>query len=89
MKIQMRQTLQQDFFNSPKSKKAQLLEFIRTVHYAPTSNIIKWGCEHFLNRAERTARELAKEGKIRRMSFEEKIVSRFANRKEDVWVYCG
>ena len=70
------------------SKKEQLLKYIKSIYYAPTSSIIKWGCENFSNRSERTARELAGEGKIRRMSDDEKIKSRFSNKKEDIWVFC-
>jgi len=74
-----------DLYTPPKSKKDQLLDYIREKHWCKTSDIIRWGSEHYDNRAGRNARQLASEGKIRRMSKEEKRF-RFGNTKEDVWV---
>jgi len=78
-----------DLFEPPKSKKDQLLDFIQARHYAPTHEVIRWGLDNLHIRADRDCRDLAQEGKIRRMTEEEKLTSRWARSKEDVWVYCG
>ena len=67
-----------------KSKKDFLLEYIREKKWVRTSDVIRWGSEHYDNRACRNARQLAKDGLIRRMSKEEKLF-RF-DTKEDLWV---
>ena len=79
-----------DLFVKPKSKKEQLLEFIKVRHWVKTSEVIDWSREigHKMNRADRTARDLADEGKIIRMSKDEKLL-RFGNIHEDVWVFNG
>ncbi len=78
----------QDLFAPPKSKKEQLLEFIKQKHYAKTHEVIAWGVRNFCNRADRNARQLAIEGKIKRISDEEKIF-RFQDTKEDIWEFIG
>ena len=75
----------QDLFASPKSKKDQLLDYIKSIHYARTSQIIAWGVRNYCNRADRNARQLATEGRIKRISDEEKVF-RF-NTKEDIWEF--
>lgn len=50
-----------------------------------TSDVIKWGIENHSNRAERNARELANEGKIFRMSKDNKEFM-FGKIREEVWV---
>ena len=75
----------QDLF-ATKSKKEQLLDYIKSIHYARTSEIIRWGSAHFDNRADRNARQLAVEGRIKRVSDEEKIF-RFQDTKEDIWEF--
>ena len=74
----------QDLFVT-KSKKEMLLDYIKSIHYARTSQIIAWGVRNFCNRADRNARQLATEGRIKRISDEEKIF-RF-NTKEDIWEF--
>jgi hypothetical protein len=74
----------EDFFAVKLSKKEELFNFIRDKLWCKTSDIIAWGSKNYYNRAERTARDLASEGKIRRMSEEHKTF-RFKNIKEDVW----
>jgi hypothetical protein len=49
-----------------------------------TSEVIRWGSDHFSNRADRNARQLANDGKIERLSDTEKQ-QLFGNIKEDVW----
>ena len=69
-----------------KSKKDLLLDYIKAKHYCRTSEVIKFGSDHFDNRADRNARLLAEEGRIKRVSDEEKVF-RFQNTKEDVWEF--
>ena len=73
-----------DLFTQEKTKKEQLLDFIRDKVWCRTSEIIAWGSQNFYNRAERTARDLATEGKIRRMPDHLKEL-RFPRTKEEVW----
>jgi len=79
-----------DLYIKPKSKKMQLLEWIKLHHWVKTSEVIQWGQEHYYNRAEKTARELAEgeDPKIKRMSKDE-ILLRFGNIGQGVWIYCG
>lgn len=73
-----------DLFSPEKTKKEQILDFIREKTWVRTSEIIAFGSRIYYNRAERTARDLATEGKIRRMPEELKKL-RFFNTREDVW----
>lgn len=75
---------QLEFLVKPQNKKTQLLEFIRQCRWVRTSEIIRWGSDHFYNRADRSARDLATEGKIRRMPESIKKF-RFGLTREDVW----
>lgn len=50
-----------------------------------THEVIEWGVDNYCNCADRHARSLAKEGKIRRMSDEEKF-TKYGKIREDVWV---
>lgn len=86
----MRMQMKQDLFNPTKTKKQELLEFIKARHWVKTSQVIQFGQEHYYNRAEKTAREFA-EGehpKIKRMPKDE-VMLRFGDIHEGVWVYCG
>lgn len=77
--------VQQDLFQkTSRDKKEQLLEFIQFRRRVKTSEVIRWGIDNYHNRADRDARDLAKEGKIRRMNPEvkERI---YGHIKEDVW----
>ena len=71
-----------DLFLSSKDK---LYEFIKRKQYVRTSEIIRFGVDNFSNRADRNARQLAKEGKIRRMN-PDKQKHLFGELKEKVWV---
>ena len=75
-----------DLFTSTRkiSKKQQLLEWIQENGTVTTHEVIAWGLAHYTNGAERYARKLAEEGKLRRISDLEKFVSR-GKIKEDVW----
>lgn len=73
---------------APKSKKEQVLEFIKAKHYARTSEIIKFGSSIFYNRADRSARDLATEGRIKRISEEEKNF-RFQASREDIYEFIA
>ncbi|MFA6142479.1 MAG: hypothetical protein WC738_04200 [Candidatus Omnitrophota bacterium] len=75
----------QDLFTKVRhDKKEQLFEFIKARRYVKTSDVIRWGLDNYHNRADRDARDLAGEGRIRRMNTEvkERI---FGHLKEDVW----
>ena len=68
-----------------KTKKQELLEWLRDRRWATTSDVIKWGSDHYSTRADRDARQLAEEGLIRRATDEEK--ERMNKRgKQDVWL---
>ena len=78
--------LQTDLF---KSKKELLYEYNRQKGYAKTSDIIyDWGRQNYTTRADRYARDLATEGKIRRMPKEKKI-RMFGNVREEIWEIVG
>ena len=72
-----------DLFDKTTSKNL-LYGWLKKRGHAKTSEIIQWGCRNFSNRADRNARQLAKEGLIRRMD-EDKKVMYFGNTKESVW----
>jgi len=78
----------QDLFLEPKSKKEQLFDYIKRQKWIKTSGVIKWGLENYHTRAERDARDLATEGRIKRMDDERKNFY-FSYTKEDVWEYVG
>ena len=71
-------------FTNTLTKKDQVLEFIRQKGYAKTHEVIEFGSSIYYNRALRSAQELCAEGKIRRLTHEDKIF-RFGQIKEDVW----
>jgi len=68
-----------------KSKKELLYDWIKKKHYVKTSDIIyDWGRRNFTTRADRYARDLASEGRIKRMNSSKKI-RLFGLIKEEVW----
>ena len=69
-----------------KSKKTQILDFIKLRHYVKTSDLIKFGLSLYTNRGDRYGRDLAEEGRIRRLSDSEKIM-RFGRIREDIWEF--
>lgn len=68
-----------------RSKKDMILDYIRERKWVRTSDVIKYASSIHSNRGDRDARKLAEEGKIKRMSEEEKLF-RFGGTKEDVWM---
>jgi hypothetical protein len=70
-----------------RTKKEQILDFIKDRRWARTSDIIEFGTSIYYNRAERTARDLATEGFIRRATEEEKTRMGMGKMKQDVWLY--
>lgn len=73
-----------DLFDK-RSVKEKLYDWMKSRQWTRTSDVIKWGSANFSNGAERAARLLASEGKIRRMTDEEKTrILGFS--KEDIWV---
>lgn len=77
-----------DLFCMKASKKDQLLEFIRLKGAVWTHEVIDWGIRNKTNTAERSARLLAEEGFIRRMTKEERNAKYWWKKesKEDVWI---
>ena len=73
-----------DLFTLHLTKKEQLYLFIKEKVYCKTSDVIRWGTENFSNRADRDARALAEEGKIRRLTEKEEVFRGFHG-KEGVW----
>jgi hypothetical protein len=67
-----------------KTKKDLLYEFINKNGRCRTSDVIRWGSENYYNRADRTARDLAEEGKIWRVRDE---IARIlcGDTKEEFW----
>ena len=66
------------------SKKSLLLSWIRSKGRARTHEVIEWGLQNFTTGADRYARKLAQEGKLRRMNDQEKSAV-YGRTKEDVW----
>ena len=81
--------VQHDLFTRPKvDYKGDLLEFIKARHHVKTSEVIRWGLDNYHTRADRDARDLAAEGKIRRMNPE--VRDRlYGHIREDIWEYIG
>lgn len=79
-----------DLFTTTKrvSKKQQLLEWIQENEVVTTHEVIAWGLAHYTNGAERYARKLAQEGRLRRLFDSEKFM-RFGKIKEDAWAACS
>ena len=75
-----------DLFDK-RSVKSKLVDFMKAKQYIRTSEVIRWGYEHYSNTAERTARKLAQKGLIRRLNDLEKFQRFGYNLKEDVWYY--
>ena len=70
------------------SKKDQIAEFIRQKTWARTSDVMKFGLSIYTTRGDRYARELAEEGRIKRMSDDMKDL-RFGPTREDIWEWVG
>ena len=74
-----------DLFTKREPARIRLYKWMCQKKWAKTSEIIYiWGKENFTTRADRYARDLASEGKIRRMPQEKKL-RLFGPIKEDVW----
>lgn len=67
------------------SKKDLLLGWMKTVSIFKTSDVIEWGRANFYNRASRTARDLASDGYIRRLTDAEQYTV-FGKIGEKVWI---
>jgi len=79
------QAEQSGLFTAILSKREELYIFIKDKSYCRTSGVIRWGTQNFRNRAEVDARQLAEEGRIRRLEETEKVFRWFGNTKEEVW----
>jgi hypothetical protein len=67
-----------------KTKKQELLDFIRLKRRVSTADVMAWGLrEHYIS-ADRKARELATEGKIRRIPDSGKTAQELMS-KQDYW----
>ena len=80
--------MQTDFFSQKLSDKDLLCEFIKQKSWVKTSEVIRFSSEHFSNRGDRNARQLAREGLIRRMNKQLQDL-RFGKIGERVWEWCG
>ena len=67
-----------------RTSKEKLLDFIQLRKIVKTHEVIEWGVRNFSNRADRDARQLAEEGKIKRMEDSRKRFL-FPECREDVW----
>lgn len=61
-----------------------LWNFLKTKKFVKTSEIIKWGANNYSNRADRNARNFAREGRLRRLTDEE-VMRRFGSIGEGVY----
>ena len=77
----------QDLFDK-RDDKQKLLDWMWGKKEARTSDVIKFGSSIGSNRADRNARQLAEEGKLKRLDDKEKLF-RYGNTVEDVWVFVG
>ena len=75
-----------DLFTKELTKKDLLLCFIRDRRWLHSHEVVQWGLDNHYIRAERTARDLAQEGRIRRMS-DELAKLRFGKSREEVWEF--
>jgi len=66
------------------SKKDQLLDYIKYKIYAKSSDVARWGVSQYCNDANRLARKLAQEGRIERLSDQDKHRI-FGCSREDIW----
>jgi hypothetical protein len=73
-----------DLFSPKLTQKEQVLNFIQKKHWAKTHEVIEFGLGAYMTGADRLARKLTEEGKIRRLTDDEKIF-RFGNTREDIW----
>lgn len=73
-----------DLFDK-RTAKEKLLDFIREKRIVFTHQVIEWGLNNKSNRADRNARQLAKEGFIRRMDEARKKFLFPYGVREDVW----
>ena len=74
-----------DLFAPKLTAKDRLYEWMKSQkRYIKTSEIIRYGVENYSNRADRNARQLAQEGKIKRIDDQLKRMI-FNKIKEDVW----
>jgi len=67
------------------SIKDKLLEEFQTRGEMKTSDVIQWGIRNYANTAQRKARILANEGKIKRMNKAKKLM-KYGRIKEKIWV---
>ena len=72
-----------DLFDK-RTQKEKLWQFFQERQYVKSSEVLAWGVRNYSNRADRDARLLAKEEKIKRMN-QGKIVSLYGNINEQVW----
>lgn len=73
-----------DLFTKELTSKERLWNWLKEQEFVKTSSIIAWGVQNYSNRADRNARQLAQEGKLIRLTDEEKAF-RFQNCREDVY----
>jgi len=78
--------MQETLFDHRTSKE-KLLDFIRVRKVVKTSDCIKFASNNYSNRGDRDARQLAEEGKIKRMD-EGRKKFLFPECREEIWELC-
>ena len=69
-----------------KTKKEQLLDFIRARHFITSHKIVAWGLNNYHIRADRDKRDLVAAGHIRRLPDQEKYFRGYKG-KDAVYEY--
>jgi hypothetical protein len=67
------------------SKKEQIEVWLKEKEFARTSEVIAFGTSIYCNTADRICRQLGQEGKIRRLTDQEKRFRGYGETREDVW----
>ena len=67
-----------------RSKREQLLEYIKSRTYAKSSDVARWGVQNYCNDSLRLARKLAEDKHIERLSKQDKL-RLFGNGREEIW----
>ena len=70
------------------SKESRLREWMKECRVFRTHEVIQWGLDHFYNRANRTKGQLHRDGVIRELTPEEKLL-RGVTTKEGLYEYVA
>jgi len=67
-----------------RGKMGRLVDWLEVEKIVKTSDVVRWGLDHFCISAERYCRSLAEEGFLERLSDEEKL-KYVGKSNQDVW----